>query len=92
MCKGKEMSYSDRLVIEVMYNKGHSVKEIANCLNVNTSTLYRENPRGKTSHKNSDWTYTEIYTADRAQQAHDFKTIARSRPLKVGYVYRSCFE
>lgn len=87
MCKGKEMSYHDRLIIEAMYNNGCKVKDIAKRLNVDTSTLYREIPRGKTVHKNTDWTYTEIYSADRAQQTHDFKTLARSRPLKVGNDY-----
>ncbi|MBE6645888.1 MAG: IS30 family transposase [Ruminococcaceae bacterium] len=87
MCRGKEMSYHDRLIIESMYNKGYSIKEISRCLGVDSSTLYREIPRGKTVHKNTDWTYTEIYSADRAQQVHDFKTIARSRPLKVGNDY-----
>ena len=80
----KELSYENRLVIEIMYNKGFKVKEIAAELGVNPSTIYRELPRGRYQHKNSDWTYTEKYSAEKAQLAHNFNVLARGKPLKVG--------
>ena len=79
----RELTYKDRLVIETLYNKGFKVKDIAADLSVSLPTIYREIERGKYQHKNSDWTYTPKYSADKAQTVHDFNVLARGKPLKV---------
>ena len=84
----RELTYHDRLVIETLYNKGFKIKDIAADLSVSLPTVYREIKRGSYQHKNSDWTYTEKYSADKAQMVHDFNVLARGKPLKIQNDYQ----
>lgn len=79
----RELTYHDRLIIETLYNKGFKAKDIAADLFVSLPTVYREIKRGTYQHKNSDWTYTQKYSADKAQTVHNFNVLARGKPLKV---------
>ena len=81
---GKELTYTNRLTIETLYNSGSKIKEIAAYLGISLPTVYREISRGKYLHKNYDWTYTEKYSADKSQQVHDFFVISRGKTLKLG--------
>ena len=81
---GKELTYSNRRTIEDLYNSGVKIKDIANYLHVSLPTIYREISRGTYLHKNSDWTYTEKYSADKSQQVHNFYILSRGKCLKVG--------
>lgn len=84
----RELTYRDRLAIETLHNNGIKVKEIAAALSVSLPTVYREIERGMYQHKNSDWTYTKKYSADKAQTVHDFNVLARGKPLKVQNDYQ----
>ena len=57
--KYKQLSQNDRISMETLLNKGHSVQEVADYLHVHRSTIYREMKRGEYVHRNSD--YTEEY-------------------------------
>ncbi len=83
----RRMTYSDRLKLEALYNSGMPVVKIAEKLGFFYTGIYREIQNGKYQRKNSDWTYSTRYSADRAQQMADFKTAARSKPLKIGNDY-----
>ena len=52
----KQLTYNDRLNIEVLLKAKHSPKEIAGIIGVDQSTIYRELKRGRYEHRNSDWT------------------------------------
>ena len=82
--KHRELTHSDRIIIETMLNNGHKVKEIAAYLGVHESTVYREKNRGEYFHKNSDWTYTKQYSSDLGQQKHDSLAANKGRELKIG--------
>ncbi len=82
--KGKHFTYIDRLDIERQYNHGFSVKEIAYNMNCHVSTLYIELKRGFYTRLNTDLTEFKSYSADIAQQIHDYKSSAKGAPLKLG--------
>ena len=54
--KYKQLSQNDRISMETLLNKGHSVQEVADYLHVHRSTIYREMKRGEYVHRNSDYT------------------------------------
>lgn len=81
--KGKHLSYNDRLVIESMYNNKYRAKAIASALNCHISTIYNELKRGMYTRLNSDYTTSVVYSADIAQQKHDFLSSAKGRPIKL---------
>jgi len=65
----RHLTYKDRVKIEGFYNdEGIDNKaEIARRLDFSRSTISREIKRGLTKIKNSDLTYTKIYSADLGQ-------------------------
>lgn len=81
--KGKHFTYIDRLDIERQYNHGFTVKEISLNLNCHVSTLYLELKRGFYNRLNTDLTISKCYSADIAQQIHDYKSSAKGAPLKI---------
>lgn len=85
--KYKRISYEDRLKIEALFNAKVPVTKIASDLGFHHSCIYRELKRGYYEHKNSDWTYTKKYSADRAQQLSDFNLAGRAKNLKIGNDY-----
>lgn len=49
--KYKQLSQNDRISMETLLNKGHSVQEVADYLHVHRSTIYREMKRGEYVHR-----------------------------------------
>ena len=85
--KFRHLTRRDRDKIEALYNTGHSVQEIAEILGFHRSSLYREISFGKYNHRNSDWTETVKYSADKAQRHADYCNTAKGAPLKLGNRY-----
>ncbi len=82
--KFKHLSKSDRLIIDTMLRDGKGKKEIADRIGVDKSTIYREEKRGRYLHRNSDWTETERYSPDIADQKYRENLKAKGPDLKIG--------
>ena len=84
MPKYRRMTRDDRLVLEKMYNAGHSVREIAAALGfASLNTIYRELRIGAYDHLNSDYTTTRKYSAERGQRAMLFNRTTKGARLKI---------
>ena len=82
------IKWEDRLRIEALYNAGHKPQEIADLLGFHHSSIYRELKRGKTIKRNYDWTESEIYSPNLAQERADENKKKKGRPLKIGNDYK----
>ncbi|MBO7273477.1 MAG: IS30 family transposase [Clostridia bacterium] len=80
----KHITRHDRDKIEALYNAGHAVMEIVKALGFSRTTIYRELSYGKYCHRNTDWTETIKYSADKAQRRADYYNTAKGAPLKLG--------
>lgn len=93
----KNLTYTQRLKIETLYNAKVSKSDIAKQVGVSLRTIYRELERGKYEHTAKqdhylvkgvlDKTYykKEIrYSANLAQERYDYLCTAKGRPLKIG--------
>ena len=91
----KNLSYNQRLKIESFLTAGLPKKKIAEILNLNLSTVYKEIKRGRqeiTVKTNYYYNYEKeyrykkkiIYNADVAQQKYIFSCSARGVDLKIG--------
>lgn len=80
----RQLTITDRRKIEKMYLSGEKVKDMADTLRVNVSTIYRELKRGRYMHRNSDWTETERYSADIAEEKYQENLKAKGPVLKIG--------
>lgn len=89
--KYKQLSQNDRISMETLLNKGHSVQEVADYLHVHRSTIYREMKRGEYVHRNSDYTEEVRYSSDKGQQTHDWNAQGKGRNIKIGNLY-NCFN
>ena len=83
------LTRTDRLKIEQMYNGGAGIREIADALRVNYTTVYRElkRPGVMYEHLNCDYTTDIRYSADIAQQQYEYGKTAKGRPIKLGGDY-----
>jgi len=65
----RHLTFEDQIKIEAFYNnEGLKNKaEIARRLDFSRSAISREIDKGLYQRKNSDWTYTEVYSADKGQ-------------------------
>lgn len=79
----KHLKYSDRLKIETLYKSNHSKKYIAEYLNVDISTIYRELKKGYYEKLNSDYTISILYSADIAQKKTDYNQTLKGCNLKL---------
>ena len=70
--------------LEALYNAKVKVKEIANILGYTQTSIYRELQRGFYMHRNTDWTETRRYSADKAQLQANINMTAKGAPLKIG--------
>ena len=70
--------------LEALYNAKIPIKNIAEQLGYTYHGIYYELKRGYYMHRNSDWTETKKYSADKAQLAADLKATAKGAPLKLG--------
>ncbi|MBE6630906.1 MAG: IS30 family transposase [Ruminococcaceae bacterium] len=73
-----------RYKLEALYNAGTPVKIIAEQIGFTFQSVYRELKRGYYMHRNTDWTETRRYSADKAQYAADLNATAKGAPLKIG--------
>ena len=73
-----------RYKLEALYNAGTPVKVIAEQIGFTFQSVYRELKRGYYMHRNSDWTETRKYSADKAQYNADINATAKGAPLKIG--------
>lgn len=80
----RQLTITDRRKIEKMYLSGEKAKDMADTLRVNVSTIYRELKRGRYMHRNSDWTETERYSADIAEEKYQENLKAKGSVLKIG--------
>lgn len=80
----KIMTKSVRDKLEALYNTGTPVKRIAEELGYTFQSIYRELQRGYYMHRNSDWTETRRYSADKAQYRADVNATAKGAPVKLG--------
>ena len=96
----KNLTYTQRLQLETLYNAKVSKKEIAEQLGVSLRTIYRELERGKYEHITKqdhylvkgvlDYSCTkkeQRYSATISQERYDYLCTAKGRPLKIGNNY-----
>lgn len=79
-----QLTRADRIKIEALLKAGHSVREIAEQLEVHRSTIYNELKRGQYMHRNSDYTEEMRYSPDIAQERCEENLKVRGTQLKIG--------
>jgi IS30 family transposase len=85
--KGKHLTKEERIKIETLLNKGHSIQEIAEFLGRHRRTIEREIARGNVKRLASDLSQKEAYSSDRGQDVHDLNATAKGPQLKLGANY-----
>ena len=81
----KNLSFTQRLQIETLYNAKHTPKQIAEHIGVNVRTIYYELKRGAYERLNgSTWEYYTAYSSQIAHDRYKFVCTSKGRPLKVG--------
>ena len=93
--KRRNLTYTQRLQIETLFNAKKSKKEIAEILGLHLCTIYRELKRGAYVHtrKQSTFLYGERiykqtkYSAQISQDRYDLLCSAKGRPLKIDKDY-----
>lgn len=83
----KHLSKTQRNQLEMLLKAKVSKREIANYLGVHLSTVYREIKRGAYVHKNSDWTETVRYSADKAEIKYREMLKEKGSQIKLGNDY-----
>lgn len=78
------MSRDQRQQLEALYTAGIPVAQIARQLGFCRQTIYTEIKRGLYTHT-CDWWDEVRYSADKAQQIHEYQQTAKGRPLKIGH-------
>ena len=81
--KHKTFNKSTRDKLEALYNAGLPIQKIAEELGFTYSGVYYELRRGYYMHRNSDWTETKKYSADKAQMLADINATAKGAPIKL---------
>ena len=77
------MTRDERFLLEGIYMAGAGVTEIARKLGFCRQTIYNEIKRGLYTRRCDYWDEVR-YSADKAQQIHDYNQTAKGRPLKIG--------
>lgn len=83
----KRMTYTDRLKLEALYNAHIPVKQIAKALGFSFQAIYYELKKGIYMHRNTDWTETQKYSCDKAQEKTDYAKTSKGAHLKLGNDY-----
>ena len=83
----KHLSKTQRNQLEMLLKANVSKKEIADYLGVNLSTIYREMKRGAYLHRNTDWTETIRYSADKAEMKYRQMLKEKGSQIKLGNDY-----
>ena len=77
----KTFNKSTRYKLEALYNARLSIKRIAEELGYTYHGVYYELQRGYYMHRNTDWTETKKYSADKAQLVVDINATAKGAPI-----------
>ena len=86
MSKQHYMTYNERLRLEALYNVAKmSVAQIAKALGFTRQTIYNEIKVGTYMHLMPDYTEQARYSAQKAQQIHEWKQSGKGRPEKIGH-------
>ena len=83
----KHLSKTQRNQLEMLLKASVSKKQIADYLGVNLSTVYREIKRGAYLHRNTDWTETIRYSADKAEIKYRRMLKEKGSQIKLGNDY-----
>ena len=87
----KHLSWTDRLIIEKLYNKGHTYKFISLQVGCSEATVCREVKRGLYPHQGAETTRRPFhYSAQIAQDKADILATAKGPALKLGQNYDFC--
>ena len=81
------MTYDERCKLEAFLKAGKSIAWIARTLGVSERTIYYEKRRGEVHLVRNPRGIpidTIEYSADKAQQLHEYNQTAKGRPLKIG--------
>lgn len=78
------LTYTDRIKIETLYKIHTPVKIIAAQLGRCVATIYNELQRGSVELLDTHLRSYVSYSADIAQQKHDYAQTSKGRPLKIG--------
>ena len=85
---GKHLNYEERIKIEALLKAGLKPEEIGKQLGGRSArTIRREIKRGEVQVLNSDLTIRTEYSADVAQQKHDYNSTAKGPALKMANDY-----
>lgn len=85
--KNKHLTEKERYLIEFLYKKKYKVKDIAAELGRCQKTIYNELKRGSVQLLNSDLTYREEYSAQKAQDDYNYKQTGKGTELKLSNDY-----
>lgn len=85
--KNKHLTEKERYLIEFLYKKKYKVKDIAAELGRCQKTIYNELKRGSVQLLNSDLTYREEYSAQKAQDDYNYKQTGKGTDLKLSNDY-----
>lgn len=77
------MTEQERYKLEALLRAGIPVAQIAQQLGFCRQTIYNEIKRGEYIH-DCGWYEEKRYSADKAQQIHNYNQTAKGRPLKIG--------
>lgn len=87
---GKHLTYSNRVLIEYMYNKQcKTIADIARHFKKHYNTIYREIQRGLTDQLDTNLIKYQIYSADVAQAVYDNNGHNKGRDIKLGNDYNT---
>lgn len=90
LCMGKyrRMTWTDRLIIEKLYNKGQSYRAIAAVVGFSVSSVHREIQHGLYEHLGAETTRRPFrYSAQIAQEYADIQATIKGPALKLGCHY-----
>ena len=88
--KGKHLNYEERIKLEALKKLGLKPAEIGKQLGGRSErTIRREIKRGEVELLNSDLTTRTEYSAEVAQQKHDYNATAKGPGLKIANDYES---
>ncbi len=91
----KNLTYTQRLQIETLYNAKHKIKDIADTLGLHFTTIYKEIKKGLYEHVSKQdtfwygvrYTKHKRYSAKIAQDRYNQVCLNKGRDLKIGKDY-----
>lgn len=84
----RHMSWTDRLIIEKLYNRGSTLREIAQYVGYSVSSVYAEVKRGLYEHMGAELSRRPYhYSAQIAQDRADYASTAKGKSVKLGHNY-----